>query len=237
MDKKNNILRSVLIAVIAGVLLSLGKGIRHTSSVYGDLSTSVSPTATAAVTEVAQVVTEAPETTAEVTVTPTETPTVAVEVTATPTEAPPVTVEVTATPTEAPPATAEAAATPPATVTDVPVEAPAVTIDPGGIYTSAEDVALYIHSYGTLPGNFITKKEAKDLGWSGGSLEGFAPGKCIGGDYFGNYEGLLPDTDDYHECDIDTLGKNSRGAKRLIYSSDGRIYYTEDHYSSFKQLY
>ncbi|MCR4936780.1 MAG: ribonuclease [Lachnospiraceae bacterium] len=204
MDKKNNVLRSILIAVIAGVLLSLGKGIRHTSSVYGDLSPSVSPGVTVSVTETAQAVTEAP----------------------------PAVAEAAAAPTEAPPAVAEATAAP----TEAPHES-AAAIDPGGIYTSAEDVALYIHSYGTLPENFITKKEAKDLGWSGGSLEGFAPGKCIGGDYFGNYEGLLPDTDDYHECDIDTLGKNSRGAKRLIYSSDGRIYYTEDHYSSFKQLY
>lgn len=109
-------------------------------------------------------------------------------------------------------------------------------IDQNGTYTTADDVALYIHTYGKLPSNFITKNEAKALGWPGGSLEEYAPGKCIGGDYFGNYEGLLPD-DDYHECDIDTLGKNSRGSKRIIYSDNGSIYYTEDHYESFTQLY
>ena len=109
-------------------------------------------------------------------------------------------------------------------------------IDQNGTYTTADDVALYIHTYGILPSNFITKNEAKALGWPGGSLEEYAPGKCIGGDYFGNYEGLLPD-DDYHECDIDTLGKNSRGSKRIIYSDNGSIYYTEDHYESFTQLY
>ena len=109
-------------------------------------------------------------------------------------------------------------------------------IDQNGTYTTAADVALYIHTYGKLPSNFITKNEAKALGWPGGSLEEYAPGKCIGGDYFGNYEGLLPD-DDYHECDIDTLGKNSRGSKRIIYSDNGSIYYTEDHYESFTQLY
>ena len=109
-------------------------------------------------------------------------------------------------------------------------------IDQNGTYTTAADVALYIHTYGKLPSNFITKKEAKALGWPGGSLEEYAPGKCIGGDYFGNYEGLLPD-DDYHECDIDTLGKSSRGSKRIIYSDNGSIYYTEDHYESFTQLY
>ena len=109
-------------------------------------------------------------------------------------------------------------------------------IDEIGSYTTKEDVALYIHTYGKLPHNFITKKEAQKLGWTGGSLEPYAPGKCIGGNYFGNYEGLLPDGN-YKECDIDTLGKKSRGAKRIIYSDDGRIYYTGDHYKTFEQLY
>lgn len=48
-------------------------------------------------------------------------------------------------------------------------------------YTTKEDVALYIHLYGRLPDNFITKKEAQQLGWTGGSLEPYAPGCCIGG--------------------------------------------------------
>jgi len=112
-------------------------------------------------------------------------------------------------------------------------------IDEDGTYDSAEDVALYLYTYGHLPSNYITKKEAKALGWSGGSVEDYAPGKCIGGDYFGNYEGLLPEEDgrEYHECDIDTLGASSRGPKRIIYSNDGLIYYTEDHYESFTLLY
>ena len=57
-----------------------------------------------------------------------------------------------------------------------------------------------------------------------------------GGDYFGNYEGVLPADEEYHECDIDTLGAQKRGAKRLVYSDDA-IYYTEDHYESFTLLY
>lgn len=108
--------------------------------------------------------------------------------------------------------------------------------DPEGWYTSKEDVALYLHTYGVLPENFITKNEARALGWSGGGLDGYADGKSIGGDRFGNYEGILPDGD-YRECDIDTMHASSRGAKRLVYSSDGRIYYTEDHYESFTLLY
>ncbi|MBQ1390969.1 MAG: ribonuclease [Firmicutes bacterium] len=112
-------------------------------------------------------------------------------------------------------------------------------LDPDGWYYSKEEVALYLYTYGELPGNFITKKEAQKLGWSGGSLEKFAPGKVIGGDYFGNYEGNLPEKKgrEYHECDIDTLGKKKRGAKRIVFSNDGLIYYTEDHYENFELLY
>lgn len=108
-----------------------------------------------------------------------------------------------------------------------------------GVYTSKEEVARYIYIYGHLPSNFITKKEAEELGWQGGSLEPYAPGKCIGGSHFGNYEGLLPKKDGrvYTECDIDTLGADKRGAKRIVFSNDGLIYYTGDHYESFELLY
>ena len=135
-------------------------------------------------------------------------------------------------PTSAPPAASDTAKTPETT------QAPETEkkLDRNGSYTSKEDVALYIHQYGRLPSNFITKAEAGKLGWTGGSLEKYAPGKSIGGDRFGNYEGTLPEGD-YHECDIDTLGADRRGAKRLVYSDDGRIYYTEDHYESFTLLY
>ena len=112
-------------------------------------------------------------------------------------------------------------------------------LDPDGSYTSKEDVALYIHAFGCLPPNFITKEEARDLGWEGGGLDDYAYGKCIGGDRFGNYEDLLPDASGrkWTECDIDTLHKNSRGAKRIVFSNDGLIYYTGDHYESFELLY
>ena len=108
-----------------------------------------------------------------------------------------------------------------------------------GVYTTKEDVALYIHQYGRLPDNFITKKAVEKLGWPGGSLEPYAPGMCIGGSHFGNYEGLLPEAEGrtYTECDIDTLGAEKRGAKRIVFSNDGLIYYTEDHYKSFELLY
>ena len=118
-------------------------------------------------------------------------------------------------------------------------EAPVVLPDEDGVYTSKEDVALYLHTYGHLPSNFITKTKARAAGWDGGSLERVLPGMCIGGGGFGNQEGLLPDKKgrSWKECDINTLGKSSRGAERLVYSNDGLIYYTGDHYESFELLY
>ena len=157
--------------------------------------------------------TKAPETTAA----PTEPPT---------TKAP----ETTAAPTEAP--TTKAPET-----TAAPTKA---AIDENGTYTSKEDVALYIHTYNKLPSNYITKQEAEDLGWisSKGNLKKVAPGKSIGGDRFGNYEGKLPKARgrSYTECDIDFDG-GYRNSKRIIFSNDGLIFYTEDHYETFEQLY
>ena len=104
-------------------------------------------------------------------------------------------------------------------------------IDEDGIYESKEDVALYLHVYGKLPKNFVTKSEYNSLGKPAN--------KCCGGDRFYNKEGLLPNKDGrlYYECDIDTYGITSRGAKRIVYSNDGLIYYTGDHYGSFTLLY
>ncbi len=114
-----------------------------------------------------------------------------------------------------------------------------VLLDEDGTYNSAEDVSLYLYTYDHLPDNYITKNEARDLGWTGGSVEQVAPGCAIGGDRFGNREGILPKAEgrQYYECDIDTIGETSRGAKRIVWSDDGLIYYTEDHYESFTLLY
>ena len=126
-----------------------------------------------------------------------------------------------------------------AVITEAETESEAQLLDEDGWYNSKEEVALYIHQYGKLPGNYISKRDAEALGWPGGSLEPYAPGKSIGGSRFGNYEGLLPDARNrkWTECDIDTAGKSSRGAKRIVFSNDGLIYYTDDHYESFELLY
>ena len=115
-----------------------------------------------------------------------------------------------------------------------------VQVEENGNYTSKEEVALYIHTYGKLPVNYITKKEAQDMGWdpSKGNLSDILPGMSIGGSAFGNYEGTLPRANGrrYFECDIDYDG-GYRGAKRLVYSNDGLVFYTEDHYNTFEQIY
>ncbi len=114
------------------------------------------------------------------------------------------------------------------------------TLDEDGWYDSKEEVALYIHLYGELPDNYVTKDEAEDAGWHGGNVERYTgEGTAIGGSRFGNREGLLPKEQGrtYTECDIDTVGENSRGAKRIVFSNDGLIYYTDDHYENFELLY
>ena len=128
---------------------------------------------------------------------------------------------------------------PPVIETQPPVEQPPV-LPEDGQYDDKDNVALYIHLYGKLPSNYVTKKDAEALyGWQGGALDVIAPGKAIGGSYYGNYEGLLPDADgrEWTECDIGTIGQTKRGAERIVFSNDGLIYYTPDHYESFELLY
>ena len=110
----------------------------------------------------------------------------------------------------------------------------------GQSYSTKDEVALYIHEFSSLPPNFITKKEAAALGWdsSKGNLWDVANKKSIGGDRFGNREGLLPAAQGrvYYECDINYYG-GFRGAERLVYSNDGLIFFTGNHYETFEQLY
>ncbi len=115
-----------------------------------------------------------------------------------------------------------------------------LTVYKDDFYNGKETVALYIYKYGRLPLNYVRKSAARDAGWEGGNIEEFVgEGYAIGGDEFGNYEGLLPGGEavQYYECDIDTVGKDERGAKRLVFDYEGNVYYTEDHYESFECLY
>ncbi|MBO5648389.1 MAG: ribonuclease [Clostridia bacterium] len=112
------------------------------------------------------------------------------------------------------------------------------TVVLGEYYYEVDDVAYYLHLFGELPENYITKSEAQALGWisSEGNLWEVAPGMCIGGDRFGNYEGLLPTTGSYTECDVNYEG-GYRTGERLVFDGEGGIWYTADHYETFEQLY
>ncbi|MDL2206905.1 ribonuclease [Eubacteriales bacterium OttesenSCG-928-N13] len=113
-------------------------------------------------------------------------------------------------------------------------------IDEDGEYNDKDNVALYIHTYGKLPKNFVTKKQAEEAGWDAqsGNLNDVLPGCSIGGDHFGNHEGLLPEAQGrrYTECDIDYT-HGHRGGKRIVFSSDGMVFYSANHYKDFEQLY
>lgn len=110
----------------------------------------------------------------------------------------------------------------------------------GQSYSTKDEVAAYIRQYNELPPNYLTKDEAEALGWDNaeGNLWEVTDGMSIGGDFFGNREGLLPKQAGrtYYEADINYDG-GYRGAERIVYSNDGLIFYTDDHYESFEQLY
>ena len=115
-----------------------------------------------------------------------------------------------------------------------------ITVEENGEYSDKDHVALYIHTYGKLPSNYISKTKARKAGWvsSKGNLWDVLPGKSIGGSRFYNDDGALPDASgrDWTECDIDYEG-GFRGAKRIVFSNDGLVFYTDDHYKTFQQLY
>lgn len=113
-------------------------------------------------------------------------------------------------------------------------------LEKDGTYTDKDDVIRYIHEYGHLPSNYITKKEARDLGWSDGAdnLSEVAPGKNIGGDEYGNSDKMLPEEEGrvFYECDVN-VEPGERGEEKVIYTNDGQIFYTGDNMETFEQVY
>ena len=108
-----------------------------------------------------------------------------------------------------------------AALTDSPTSAPTQAPQQTAI-TAPQDIADYIFAHGTLPDNFLTKNEARQLGWDSSQ----------------NYEGLLPDASGrkWYEADANYTD-GPRGAERILYSSDGLVYYTNDHYQTFTEMH
>ena len=121
---------------------------------------------------------------------------------------------------------------------DAPADA---NVTQATVITEPQAIVNYLAAHnGELPDNFLTKKEAEALGWDSSKnyLSDVAPGKSIGGDRFGNYEGLLPAASGrtYREADC-YYTEGPRNAYRLVFSSDGLYFYTEDHYESFEEMH
>jgi len=70
--------------------------------------------------------------------------------------------------------------------------------------------------------------------------EGVAQGGRRGGPkgVFDNAEGKLPRKSRgyYRETDVWARGNGARGAERLVFGKDGEVYYTADHYRTFRQV-
>ena len=118
-------------------------------------------------------------------------------------------------------------------ITNVPAVAEGQSIDQ---LTQQKRVVSYLQQHQRLPDYYITKKQAREQGWDArnGNLCSVLPGKAIGGDRFSNREGQLPAARSrvWREADINyQCGR--RGADRLLYSSDGLIFVTRDHYKNF----
>ena len=218
-QRKRIMLSALLLALLLFLSACAGTGTENTGQTAWDKSAG----------DELLLLTEAPEET-EAADTPTVTPkaTKKAKATATPTVTPKATkkAKATAAPTATPKATKKAKAT------------AAPTATPAGPIIDPQEIADYLFEHGTLPDNFITKKEAQDLGWEGGDLSRYAPGKSIGGDRFVNYEGLLPQVKGrkYYEADCWYTG-GRRNEHRVIYSSDGHVWYTDDHYQTFTELF
>lgn len=106
------------------------------------------------------------------------------------------------------------------------------------IYSITEETTVinYVKENHKLPEYYITKKEAKKLGWnpSKGNLCEVLPGKAIGGDHFSNREKKLPKDEQYFEADVN-YNCGNRNADRIVFTKDGEVYLTKDHYRSFEK--
>lgn len=106
------------------------------------------------------------------------------------------------------------------------------------VLTNEKAVVSYVKQHHCLPDCYITKREARERGWNPaqGNICDVLPGRAIGGDRFGNRGHSLPDVPGrkWFEADIN-FDCGRRNADRLLFSSDGLVYVTKDHYRTFQQ--
>ena len=102
--------------------------------------------------------------------------------------------------------------------------------------TNEVKVINYVKSNHELPDYYITKSEARKQGWvpSEGNLCDVLPGKAIGGDKFSNREKTLPSGKQYFEADVN-YNCGNRNADRIVFTKDGEVYLTKNHYKSFEK--
>ena len=113
-------------------------------------------------------------------------------------------------------------------------------VDDISVLTRQQRVADYLHQYQRLPSLYLSKSEARKRGWNPekGDLCHVLPGRAIGGDRFSNREKVLPEAHGrrWFEADVN-YQCGHRGSDRMLYSSDGLIYVTHDHYRHVEQVY
>lgn len=102
--------------------------------------------------------------------------------------------------------------------------------------TEENKVINYVKEHHELPEYYITKSEAKKQGWipSKGNLCEVLPGRAIGGDHFSNREKTLPKNAQYYEADVN-YNCGNRNADRIVFTKNGDVYLTKDHYKTFEE--
>lgn len=102
--------------------------------------------------------------------------------------------------------------------------------------TEEKLVIDYVKANRKLPDYYITKGEARSQGWvaSKGNLCDVLPGRAIGGDKFSNREKTLPTGAQYFEADVN-YNCGRRNADRIVFTKNGDVWLTHDHYKSFQK--
>ena len=98
---------------------------------------------------------------------------------------------------------------------------------------------IWLKVLGKLPQNYISYQDAIKAGWKKkkGNLNKVAPGKMLAKGGYKNRNGHLPEKSGriWYEADINYKW-GYRGKDRILYSNDGLIFVTYDHYKTFIEI-